>query len=934
MPLGLFFSAFGMGDLPVASAQEKAADTPTPEVQVEVTVTPEPIVSPAPETLTEAAATPTSEVEDQIIGGTEADPGEYPWQVALVDGSSTNLYLGQFCGGSLIDPEWVLTAAHCITESNGSVSLPSYVDIVAGIWNLESPDPGYQRRNVTQIIRHPSYNANTFDSDVALLKLETPVTIGGSGSTKTAVIPLVPSSIGSLAGSYTWISGWGYTESSVYPTQLREVQLPIMPASTCNNYRHWGGQITGNMLCAGYDPGGAQSACYGDSGGPAVVWNSSTGQWNLAGVVSFGPLGCAVPYAPSVFARVSQFGSWVNNYIIDSPVLTYPAQGQNIGTNYDPIYIWNKVDGVTHYHFYVSGPSGFVLDQWFEASSICDTTTCSVTLGPSATLMGGNYSWYVQTWNPVGYGPWSNNSQPTNFSAAVPTTPAAATLTYPAHGQNIGTDFTPIYQWNKVDAATWYHLYVGGPSGKVLDQWYQASSVCGASTCSINPGTTLGVGNHSWYIQTYNSAGYGPWSNNTQPTNFNTIATSTPGAPNLTYPAQGQNIGETYNPTYQWSKVNTATWYHVSVGGPSGTVLDQWYQASSTCDASTCSVTPTVTLGGGNYSWYVQAWNPAGFGPWSNNAQPTNFITTVPSAPGAATLTYPAHGQNIGTDFTPIYQWNKVDAATWYHVYVGGPGGKVLDQWYQASSVCGASTCSINPSATLGIGNYSWYVQTYGTGGYGPWSNNTQPTNFNTTTTSVPGLPTLTYPANMQQIGTDYTPTYQWNKLSTATWYRVYVTGPGGLVLDQWYQASSVCGASVCSTTPTVTLAGGGTHFWYVQAWNPAGSGPWSNPTNFSTAVQSVPTGAVLTAPTGTIASQTPTYTWNRVNMATWYRLYVKGPGGVVKDQWYQAVSTCNASTCSVPSPTLGSGDHTWWVQSYNSAGYGPWTVATFKVSP
>ncbi len=68
--------------------------------------------------------------------------------------------------------------------------------------------------------------------------------------------------------------------------------------------------------------------------------------------------------------------------------------------------------------------------------------------------------------------------------------------------------------------------------------------------------------------------------------------------------------------------------------------------------------------------------------------------------------------------------------------------------------------------------------------------------------------------------------------------------------------------------------------------------------------------------------------------MATWYRLYVKGPGGLVLDQWYQASAICDATTCSVPSPALGSGDHVWWVQPYNSAGYGPWKSATFKVSP
>jgi len=115
-----------------------------------------------------------------------------------------------------------------------------------------------------------------------------------------------------------------------------------------------------------------------------------------------------------------------------------------------------------------------------------------------------------------------------------------------------------------------------------------------------------------------------------------------------------------------------------------------------------------------------------------------HFTLTIPSAPNATTLTCPVQGQNIGTDFIPIYTWNKVNSAIWYRVYIGGTSGAVYDQWHKASDVCGASVCSINPNTTLSVGNYSWYVQTYGAGGYSLWSNNTQPTNFTTMATSAP----------------------------------------------------------------------------------------------------------------------------------------------------------------------------------------------------
>ena len=170
MLFGLFFSAFGAGNLSSVRAQGEETITATPEVQVQATITPTPEVqaqetsTPTPEIQVQGTVTPTPEVEAQIVGGTLADPGEYPWQVALVGGTSTDLYNGQFCGGSLIDSQWVLTAAHCITEDDGSVSLVSSLDVIAGIYNLQTPTAGYQRRDVIQIIRHAAYNSSTYDT--------------------------------------------------------------------------------------------------------------------------------------------------------------------------------------------------------------------------------------------------------------------------------------------------------------------------------------------------------------------------------------------------------------------------------------------------------------------------------------------------------------------------------------------------------------------------------------------------------------------------------------------------------------------------------------------------------------------------------------------------------------------------------------------------
>jgi hypothetical protein len=155
------------------------------------------------------------------------------------------------------------------------------------------------------------------------------------------------------------------------------------------------------------------------------------------------------------------------------------------------------------------------------------------------------------------------------------------------------------------------------------------------------------------------------------------------------------------------------------------------------------------------------------------------------------------------------------------------------------------------------------------------------------------------------------------------------------VVLDKWYQSSAVCDVATlgeCSVvSPTLT---GGAYSWWLQTYNSAGYGPWTAETKFSTDTQKLPVGAVLVSPKGTTAEHTQTYAWTKVPQATWYRVYVKGPNGLILDKWYQTLAACVGDACSVAGPRLESGNFIWWVQTYNSAGYGPWKSATFKVSP
>lgn len=289
-------------------------------------------------------------------------------------------------------------------------------------------------------------------------------------------------------------------------------------------------------------------------------------------------------------------------------------------TNTQTFFSWNEVpadsqnDAATWYYLWVNGPSGNVIKQWVQASNACNNGTCSVR--SPITLRGGSYTWWVQTWNPGGYGPWSDGLR---FSLPLVKPPAGTTLILPTGDI---TDTQPTYSWNKAPvseqagAATWYYLWVNGPSGNVIKQWVQASAVCNATTCSVTPDTSLGAGAHTWWVRTWNQGGYGPWSDGLS---LHVTLPQPPVAASLVSPS-GELANST--PTYTWNKVNTSTWYYlwisrVNADGSLTTVHNKWYESSVACTSNTCSAIPTVSLISGNYRWWVRTWNQGGYGPWS-----------------------------------------------------------------------------------------------------------------------------------------------------------------------------------------------------------------------------------------------------------------------------------------------------------------------------
>jgi hypothetical protein len=377
---------------------------------------------------------------------------------------------------------------------------------------------------------------------------------------------------------------------------------------------------------------------------------------------------------------------------------TTPANG---ATNQpaSSILSWGTSSGATSYEY------------CYGTTNPCSNWTSngtSTSKALSGMTLGTTYYWHVRAVN-AGGTTYSDGSNAAFWSFTTSPFPGSAPLNLPTG--DIGNNYSPNFVWNEVSGATYYYLYISGPSGKVLDQWFDASAICGAGTCTVVSPTTLGGGNFTWWVRTWNSAGYGPWSSGM---NFNTAVPTPPAAAAPTSPTG--NISTNYSPNFVWNEVANSTWYYLYINGLSGKVFDKWYDASAICNSGTCTVNAPVTLGGGNFTWWVQTWNSAGYGPWSSGM---NFNTTIPTVPAIATLVSPT---GSGVSNPPVYTWNKVTGATWYYVWVNGSSVNVFKQWYEASAVCGVSTCSVTQPSSLANGSYVWWVQTWNTAGYGPWS--------------------------------------------------------------------------------------------------------------------------------------------------------------------------------------------------------------------
>lgn len=237
---------------------------------------------------------PIAERNLRILGGQPAVRGRWPWMAAVL-----NRYREVFCGGTVLSPDWVLTAAHCVRRK-------LYVRV--GENDLGATEGSEDEIRVSEVYIHPYYDPETVDNDVALLKLSSPARFGAYIS--AACLPRNGAPL--PVDRKCVILGWGKERhtAAMGSEVLQEAQVPIVERDEClgvyDDYF-----ISHNMFCAGYKRGRIDS-CAGDSGGPLLCEVNQ--RWHVYGITSFGE-GCGRKDKYGIYSRVPNYAHWIERII-------------------------------------------------------------------------------------------------------------------------------------------------------------------------------------------------------------------------------------------------------------------------------------------------------------------------------------------------------------------------------------------------------------------------------------------------------------------------------------------------------------------------------------------------------------------------------------------------------------------------------------------
>lgn len=304
------------------------------------------------------ASSDGSRAETRVVGGKNVPISFAPWQVALVDPRAPDAWQGQFCGGSIISTEWIVTAAHCL-DDGAQVTSTSHVRILAGDATLSSASGSVSPlRTVRTIVIHPSYDGTmSEDHDIALIRLDSPLTFR-RGSLEAIALPTAKASGGTTARISGWGATWMFDESynglnvygtPLYPTRLQGTTVTVQADGVCSSElssRGVGASWNATTMLCAKTPNWTRDTCFGDSGGPLAT--STRSGWELSGVTSWG-LGCA--WASSgVYVNVANYRSWIEATTLGpgsvpaASALTQTTEGYRFDiSNHDPAFNYRVV---------------------------------------------------------------------------------------------------------------------------------------------------------------------------------------------------------------------------------------------------------------------------------------------------------------------------------------------------------------------------------------------------------------------------------------------------------------------------------------------------------------------------------------------------------------------------------------------------------------
>lgn len=248
----------------------------------------------------------TEEIASSIgskVGRENAVKGSAPWMARLyVRGR------GHICGGSLIDRQWVVTAAHCFHQTDPPAKKDLFIRL--GDHDVIDKETSEMLMRVEEIYEHEKFDPVTYDNDIALVKLGNPITAYNNYIRPICVTNRVKGRRLMTVGTIGRVNGWGRViELGLAPQFLTKANIPLVSFLTCKrHFRQSLTTFTRNMFCAGHLHGGAD-ACQGDSGGPYSV-KGKRGKWYLTGIVSWGE-GCGQPGEYGVYTRYSKYHDWI-----------------------------------------------------------------------------------------------------------------------------------------------------------------------------------------------------------------------------------------------------------------------------------------------------------------------------------------------------------------------------------------------------------------------------------------------------------------------------------------------------------------------------------------------------------------------------------------------------------------------------------------------